>query len=285
MAYINGNEVLFSAQFSGLVAIDSEMSDTSENPVENKVVKEYVDEKTTPATSETYGTVKVADDKDMASLVYGIYPNENNGVLTIAPATTDAIDARFNDCTPIVPANLEYAVKSVGDGYYAKVGEVGGEKEYELINTITVTPDTDGTLPQHIVFSTDSEGNPFELTDFYVHMYAGFVDGSKSGLYVYVNRDVGIFGNVQVGFDANKHRGCIVYSNRLNNGFLQFGVTSSSYNDETWNFQMGATKTMPIPPANAAGLMPVYKVDLMTWTGDVQAWTEGSILRLYGVRK
>lgn len=43
MAYINNNEVLFSAQINGLVNIDDEMSDTSENPVQNKVVKSYVD--------------------------------------------------------------------------------------------------------------------------------------------------------------------------------------------------------------------------------------------------
>lgn len=43
MAYINGKEILLSAQLTGLVNIDSEMSDTSENPVQNKVVKAYAD--------------------------------------------------------------------------------------------------------------------------------------------------------------------------------------------------------------------------------------------------
>jgi hypothetical protein len=94
-----------------------------------------------PATSETYGTVKVADDKDMASLVGGIYPDENTGQLTIAPATEDLIDMRWNTCAPIVPANLEYAVKSVGDGYYAKVGEAGGATAdvWELVEEIKVS--------------------------------------------------------------------------------------------------------------------------------------------------
>lgn len=43
MAYINGNEILLSAQFTGLVNIDDEMSDISENPVQNKTIKEYAD--------------------------------------------------------------------------------------------------------------------------------------------------------------------------------------------------------------------------------------------------
>lgn len=43
MAYINGNEILLSAQITGLVNIDDEISDTSENPVQNKVVKAYAD--------------------------------------------------------------------------------------------------------------------------------------------------------------------------------------------------------------------------------------------------
>lgn len=43
MAYINGKEILLSANLTGLVNIDSEISDTSENPVQNKVVKAYAD--------------------------------------------------------------------------------------------------------------------------------------------------------------------------------------------------------------------------------------------------
>ena len=43
MAYINGKEILLSANLTGLVNIDSEISDTSENPVQNKIVKAYAD--------------------------------------------------------------------------------------------------------------------------------------------------------------------------------------------------------------------------------------------------
>ena len=43
MAYINGKEILLSAQLTGLVNIDTEMSETSENPVQNTAVKAYAD--------------------------------------------------------------------------------------------------------------------------------------------------------------------------------------------------------------------------------------------------
>lgn len=43
MSYINGTQILDGVTITGLVNIDTEMSDTSENPVQNKVVKQYVD--------------------------------------------------------------------------------------------------------------------------------------------------------------------------------------------------------------------------------------------------
>ena len=54
MAYMNGDEVLFSPQvyMNGTnIVVDTEMSDTSENPVQNKVVKEYVDSSLGGATA------------------------------------------------------------------------------------------------------------------------------------------------------------------------------------------------------------------------------------------
>lgn len=126
-----------------------------------------------PATSETYGTVKVADDKDMASLVGGIYLDENTGQLTIAPATEDLIDMKWNTCAPIVPANLEYAVKSVGDGYYAKLGDGGaGGDTWRLIRDDTLT-EASGAYK----ITTDSEGNAFALKKVMVEVYANTTEG------------------------------------------------------------------------------------------------------------
>lgn len=44
MAYINGKEILLSAQLTGLVNIDTELSEISENPVQNKVITETLND-------------------------------------------------------------------------------------------------------------------------------------------------------------------------------------------------------------------------------------------------
>ncbi len=102
--------------------------------------KEYTDEKIVPATSETYGVVRVADNAGMASITGGIYADKDgNDLLSILPANEDQIDGRYGCGTVITPLNLEYAVKSVGDGYYAKVGDVASVDKWELIEEITVS--------------------------------------------------------------------------------------------------------------------------------------------------
>ena len=87
--------------------------------------KDYADEKTAPATSTTYGTIKTPTmSGDAAS--YGFYRNDE-GFLQIVPADESQIDNRgwlATNC-PITPSNLNYAVKSVGDGYYALASDVG----------------------------------------------------------------------------------------------------------------------------------------------------------------
>jgi hypothetical protein len=74
--------------------------------------------KNTDYATDTKGGVVVA------SGGYGInvYPS---GVMYTVKASNAEIDARISPYKVIVPSNLEYAVKSVGDGYYATEAEVG----------------------------------------------------------------------------------------------------------------------------------------------------------------
>ena len=62
------------------------------------------------ATNSTAGVVK-------ANGSGGITVN-SAGNISVVKATNDDIDAQTNSYKAIVPANLDYAVKSVGDGYY-----------------------------------------------------------------------------------------------------------------------------------------------------------------------
>lgn len=60
----------------------------------------------------------------IAPTSYGTEVN-NKGQLRIVAATDNEIKDRSHKYKPIVPSNLEYAVKSVGDGYYATEKQVG----------------------------------------------------------------------------------------------------------------------------------------------------------------
>lgn len=63
MAYINGKETLFSAQINGLVNIDDEMSDTSENPVQNKAIKAELDTKENKSNKVTELSKELTDEQ------------------------------------------------------------------------------------------------------------------------------------------------------------------------------------------------------------------------------
>ncbi len=237
------------------------------------------------ADSETYGTVKVADNKGMASFWGGIYI-DGNGALTIAPASEGAIDEKINTYNPIVPANLEYAVKSVGDGYYAKVGQAGGgcaPKTYEEIATFTVTADENGTLPQHVVFTLDSQGDSFRLSDFMVKVYGGFVDGNKSSLYMAVNNQL-VIANGEIGSIDSSLRGFNIYFRVDNDGFKRAEYTSSLASEQLFNAQANVQGTRIVPPMIDYANPPITKIDLYIGTGTTKAWVEGSTFTLYGVR-
>lgn len=63
------------------------------------------------ATQDKGGVVKVYSGNGVSVF---------NGQLGLVPATNAQIDGRKAESVPITPRNLEYAVKSVGDGYYVK---------------------------------------------------------------------------------------------------------------------------------------------------------------------
>ena len=71
------------------------------------------------ATKDKGGTVRVDP-------YYGIANTGNgNGKLWLVCARDDEIDGRENCFKPIVPANLAYAVRSVGDNCYATIETIG----------------------------------------------------------------------------------------------------------------------------------------------------------------
>lgn len=86
--------------------------------------------KTDYATTDKTGVVKVKS-------TYGTGVIESNGQLFIVAAEEGAIDAKSSRYKPITPAYLDYAVKSVGDGYYATKTDVYTKDETDkALNTL-----------------------------------------------------------------------------------------------------------------------------------------------------
>ena len=96
---------------------------TTKQPLETQKVdlSEYI-KNTDYATDTIGGIVKV-------NTSYGITMRSNN-VLGISAASSTLIDAKTNQYRPIVPSNLDYAVKSVVGGHVALT-----QKEYDELET------------------------------------------------------------------------------------------------------------------------------------------------------
>ena len=159
---------------------------------------------------------------------------------------------------------------------------LSGKKTYKQIATITVAPDADGSLPKHVIFSVDSNGNPFQLTDFMVKAYAGFVDGGKSSLYMNVNGSI-VIANGAIGSIDVQCRHFSVFLRQEEGGFKRVEYTSSGKTDMLFNAQTMVDNSRLIPPMSTIADAPITSVDLYTETGDTKAWVEGSTFELWGV--
>jgi hypothetical protein len=156
-------------------------------------------------------------------------------------------------------------------------------KAYEKIATITVAPGEDGSLPKHVIFSSDSSGKSFALTDFMIKAYAGFADGSKSSLYMNVNGN-GVITNGGIGSISSGCRGFNIFFRQEDKGFKRVEYTSSALSDGYYNAQTVIENSRLIPPISTMAVLPVTDVDLYTETGDTKAWVEGSTFELWGIR-
>lgn len=95
------------------------------NDPKDIVTKEYVD--TQISNSEVDLTDYVKNTDYATDVKHGLIKGDYNfgvrvngtGAVYVDKASNEMIDAKANQYKPIVPSNLEYAVKSVGDGYYA----------------------------------------------------------------------------------------------------------------------------------------------------------------------
>ena len=159
------------------------------------------------------------------------------------------------------------------------------QKNYELIATITVAPDENGNLPTSIIFTQDSKGNPFELTDFFLSMVLGVTDGSSAMIRFNVNGKL-TFGSVKAGLDKTLKSWYINYMN-LGSGTLCIAPNNAvawpAHADAGNPYVSGFNGNILLP--TFPGYDPVTMVDIMIMEGTTKTFIEGSEFKLYGVRK
>lgn len=162
------------------------------------------------------------------------------------------------------------------------IAKINTIKEYEKINTITVSADENGNLPKWVEFSKDSNENPFELDSFYVITKAGFTDGTSSTYYVKVNGNY-LTQNIPNIYN-NSLRGSVTAFRHQTDEFIEFSV-SAPLND-TWGYNPNGylSRQLLVTP-DKAEFYPVKKIALGTLTGTNKTWLEGSKFELWGVRK
>lgn len=164
-------------------------------------------------------------------------------------------------------------------------GKLDKQKNYELIATIKVAPDVDGNLPTSLSFTEDSNGNPFELTDFYLSMVLGVTDGSGAKIRFNVNEKL-VFGNANPSLNTTLRSWYINYMD-LGSGKLciapNFSVGWPDHLDSGNGYVTGFNGNILLP--TFTGYDPVKRVNIMIMEGATKTFIEGSEFKLYGVRK
>jgi hypothetical protein len=164
-------------------------------------------------------------------------------------------------------------------------GKLDKQKNYELIATIKVTPDVDGNLPTSIVFTQDSNGNSFELTDFCISMLIGATDGSNAKVVLTVN-DLMVFGNATLYLTTGLSAWYLDY---IDLGACKLCIAPAQANGTVAipNFNINTFKGALVPSILPSGYnySPVRKIRFYLTGGTEKTFVEGSEFKLYGVRK
>lgn len=188
--------------------------------------------------------------------------------------------------------NPESANAQSGKAVAEALSSVGeAPKNYELIATITVSPDENGTLPTSIIFSADSNGNNFELTDFYVRASLGATDGTSARVAFLVN---GNYVSGTYSFSSTLSATTLKqwYMQWINFGGNNGAVllmpnqtvgNSSAYPQNSTSNTSVLNGGLILP--SFSKYFPVKKIEIRITAGTQKTFIEGSKFELWGVRK
>lgn len=170
---------------------------------------------------------------------------------------------------------------------------LGKAKTFEKIATMTVSPDADGSLPREIIFSLDSEGNSFKLTDFYVKCNFGLSGGTEQTLWIVVNDGTILMANFKLLGKISATTLRPWYFRYVSYGENMGGVTEAPEGVETYYPNGSYYKTLitSCPFDHVAFTHPYHistikKIKFGCYTMPYDGtFIDGSTFELWGVRK
>ena len=161
-------------------------------------------------------------------------------------------------------------------------GKLPKEKQYEPIAEIFVSEKE--TTATRVVFTIDENGSAFSLTDFFIRANAGFVDGTKSTLYMYVNGKAVVINGSVPSVNNTLDRGFSIYFRQEPDGFWRVEYTNSMMGTNLFNPQAVIANSRLIPPVeNLVGSL-VTNIEIYLSGGDTNGFVAGSTFELWGVR-
>ena len=190
-----------------------------------------------------------------------------------------------NVVTAKLPIDQNYSPESEnaqsGKAVAQAISTISGDKAFEKIATITVAPDTDGTLPTKIIFSADDNGLPFELTDLYCNIKAGITNGATSRIQVKANNGF-LISNCNPQFSTSLRYWYFRFDSfgKHNGGIFSAPTGTMGSTFPSSNTSNGINLVSPINQI-CFNRIPKVEINIITSGGQ---WIADSTFELWGVR-
>lgn len=241
------------------------------------------------ASTSSYGLTKFNN-------TYGI-THVSNGVGGIYRARDEEIDSRNNNYRPIVPSNLDYAVKqAMCDGKGAEWTDaekasarerIGAERkvgDWELLNSITLTEDT-----IYIDINNADDGTPYDLIGLKCRIQTPA--GNKSGVMDFKCKvNGGSYGNINLSalytLPANNYTPPSTY---VSTGLQAFVPVGGQYFSYGGGCGQGGTITVYLPSNGSGYAFDVFKnhitgIYAFLYSNPQVPFLAGTKIEVYGIK-
>ena len=219
---------------------------------------------------------------------YGTFVNGSTGIITTSRATESDITSRSQQYRPIVPNNLDYAVKAaMCDGKGAAwtadeqkaARERMGSEQWDLICDIELTEEA-----QRIIVENDINGNSFELEKIYFEQYVPVSDKTGStGLHCNLlhSNPSTFYITISNGMSASVVRRAFGVAYKLADSWFCFSVDGTNF-DPSAGWATSSVRATNFPP-KIEEHPNIYDIEFSQYNGGILP--VGTTLKVWGVRK